>query len=453
MSSHRSNPAPSNGPSHVPPPGWPLPFAEPGGERLSRRGWGLLLGLFLALHFSALLVSVFTGNFDPAPNHDHVHVMRQVLERGYPTLAIWPPGFGYYLALKWTVAEALGLPYWTGKLWIDVVPVVLAGVLSVLLGLRLTRNRFLGVCTGLGLAAAPIFALASAEDLAVVLFQPLFVGSLVLLVDALRATGWRRLALAAGFGAVLSLACLVRANPQFLVLVLAPFVLWLDHRAGRQRPVWTAAGFIAAALTAQVLVLLPWSLIQRHAAGESGVFAAPVVYYAYFDGMRRHEGLEVSDALRRERTPQPESIGEVIELNLEWLRRDPVALAKLYAVKLGRTWYLSDSGRWDLWILVLHAPWWVLALLGTWRWTRSTPRDPALVLTLLVILYLWGVSALVSGLARYMAPVYGLLGLLAGVALRAAGNRMRATGRIDPGSSRLAEADIGPGRVLREPPP
>lgn len=42
--------------------------------------------------------------------------------------------------------------------------------------------------------------------------------------------------------------------------------------------------------------------------------------------------------------------------HLEWLARDPVALARLYAAKALRTWYLSDSGRWDRWILGLHAP-------------------------------------------------------------------------------------------------
>jgi hypothetical protein len=394
--------------------GWPYPFAEPGRPAFTRRQWAALVLTFAALHYTALLASVWIGSFDPAPNHDHVHVMEQILEEGYPRMAVWPPGYGYYLAFEWRLTEALGLPFWMAKLLVDVVPVVLSGVLSVLLGLRLTRNRFLAACSGLAMVGAPIFALASAEGLALVLFQPIFLGGLLVLVRALQAGG--RLRIFAAAGALLGLACLVRANPQFLLLALAPAAWWGLRRAGRPRPARAAALGLVVALAAQALLLLPWSLLQRH-LGKSGVFAAPVVYYAFFDGIRRHPGFEVSDALRADRDPPPLSFAGVVELHREWLARDPLALARLYAVKLVRTWYLSDSGRWDRWILLVHAPIWLLALAGAARWLRAAPRDPALWLVLSVVVYLWLVSAAVSGLARYLAPVYGLLGLLAGVAL------------------------------------
>ncbi len=416
--------APGTGPS------WPMPFAPstPGDGALTRRQWLILLALFVLLHYGALLVSLITGNFDPAPNHDHIHVARQVLAQGYPTIAIWPPGFGYYLALKMAVASALGIPYWTGKLWADALLVVTSGVLSTVLALRLTGDRTLAVCAGLGLAAAPLFALASAEDLAVILFQPLFLAALIVFVDALRRLGERGQVAAgrfAGAGALLGLSCLVRANPQFLLPVAAPLVWWVARRSRCRRPFLRAALAVGLALLAQILVLLPWSLAQRAEAGKSGVFAAPVVYYAYFDGMGRHHGFEVSDALRADPDPPPLSFEGVVDFNREWLHRDPWALAKLYAVKVVRTWYLSDSGRWDLWILLLHAPWWILAAFGTWWWWRAAPRDPALWLVLLVVVYLWGISAAVSGLARYMVPVYGLLGLLAGVSVRRGLRRLR----------------------------
>ena len=402
--------------------GWPFPFAEPtdqGRPAFSRRQWLALVLVFAALHLGSLLVAARIGNFDPEPNHDHVHVMRQVLEEGFPRVAVWPPGYGYYLALEWRLTRALGLPFWTAKLFVDVVPVVLSGVLSVLLALRLTRNRWLAVCSGLGMAGSPIFALASAKGLAVVLFQPLFLGALLFLVRALQAGG--RLRAFAGAGALLGLACLVRANPQFLLLALAPVVWWGLRRAGRRRPARAAALGLAAALAAQVLVLAPWSLLQRR-LGTSGVFTAPVVYYAFFDGIRRHDGFEVSEALRRDPDPPPLSFEGVAAFHREWLARDPAALAGLYAVKAVRAWYLSDSGRWDRLILFLHAPLWLLALIGAGLWLRTSPRDPAFWLVVVTVLYLWAVSAAVSGLARYLAPIYGLLGLLAGVTL----HRLRA---------------------------
>lgn len=481
-------------------PGWPMPFGEPDTDRgpgfpWTEFPWKRLVLALCALHYGAVLISVFTGNFDPAPNHDHVHVARQVLAEGLPSIAIWPPGFGYYVAFKMAVSSWLEIPYWTGKLWADVVPVVASGVLSAVLALRLTQNRLLAFFSGVGMVAAPIFAFASTEDLAVVLFQPFFLGALIFLVGGLQrgepdrprrllrspeSPGSRRSEGSEesekseksqgskgsegpegpegseapegpetpegseapegpegpegipgirelrgfpgsleflGFGALLGLSCLIRGNPQFLIPVLAPVVWWVFRRAGRARPLRSAALAVALALGAQALVLLPWSLLQRATTEESGVFSAPVVYYSYFDGMRRHEGFAVSDALRADPDPPPHSLQGVFELNAEWLRRDPGALAKVYGVKLLRTWYLSDSGRWDRWILLLHAPWWLLGLAGAVRWWRRARGDPAPVLILVTIGYLWAVSALVSGLARYMAPVYGLLALLAGVAL------------------------------------
>ena len=97
----------------------------------------------------------------------------------------------------------------------------------------------------------------------------------------------------------------------------------------------------------------------------------------------------------------------------------------LYAGRLGRAWYLSSSGRWDRWIAALHAPLWLLALIGGLLWARRSRSDPALWLALSVIGYMWLVSALASGLARYLAAVYGLLGMLAGVAALGASHALR----------------------------
>ena len=65
----------------------------------------------------------------------------------------------------------------------------------------------------------------------------------------------------------------------------------------------------------------------------------------------------------------------------------------------------------------------------------------ALVFMLAVILYMWTVSALLSGIARYSAPIYGLVGTLAAVpllpALEQFGARLRnRTRRVSDGGGR-----------------
>lgn len=341
--------------------------------------------------------------------------MREVLAQGVPQATAWPPGLAYYMAAKWLLARELDLPYWSGKLLVDSLVFVAAGVLSTLLGAQLTRNRWLAVASGLGLTAAPLFALCSAEELAELPFQPLLLAALLVLVRELqREPGPRPSGLAAG-GALLGLATLVRANPQFLLVALAPVVYATLRWRGRRRAAVATLAALAVAGVAQALVLLPWSLVL-HQASRPAVLAAPVFYPSFYNGVKRSRGNRIAEEMRRAQEPPDRTFRGLVRFHLRWAMEDPVALAGLYARRLGRAWYLSSSGRWDRWIAALHSPLWFLALAGATLWGRRSPRDPALWLVLSVIGYLWLVSALASGLARYLAAVFGLLGMLAGVA-------------------------------------
>jgi len=412
----------------VPSPGrsprpWPFPFADAAEGRLGRAAWVGLGAAFLAIHFAALLVGTWTGNFDFAPNKDHVRVMREILAQGYPTLSLWPPLYGYYMALTWHLTSALDLPFWAGKLLLDPIPFVASGLLSARLGARLTRNRWLAAAAGLGMTGAPIFALASAEGLAVLLFQPFFLAALLVLVGELQREEGARPGGLLCAGALLGVATLVRANPQFLLIALLP-VAWLAARRRDARwPALAALAALALAAAAQAAVLLPWSLVQRSSGGSSGALAAPVFYVSFYNGVARQEGNRIAAELRREEEPPDASFRGLVAFHASWVVEDPLALADLYARRLLRAWYLSSSGRWDRWIAILHAPLWALALAGLAVWVRRAWRDPALWLVPAVVLYMWLVSALASGLARYSAPLYGLIGLLAAVPFAAAAQR------------------------------
>jgi 4-amino-4-deoxy-L-arabinose transferase-like glycosyltransferase len=423
----------------TPPPAlraWPFPWAE---DRvsppiLSRRAWILLVAVLLLLHFGALLAATRIGNFDSQPNRDHAHGMRQILRQGYPTVTWWPPGFAYYMAGKTLLTRALGLPYWAGKLLLDPLVFVAAGVLSTRLGLLLTRHRGFAVASGLVLASAPLFALASAEDLAELLFQPFFLAALWLLVRELQREGGPTVRGLLAAGATVGLATLVRGNSQFLLLALAPVLWWVARQRGSRRPIVAAAWMLGIALCAQALVQLPWALVQRR-SGASGLMAANVFYRSFYNGMARQRGFRIGDEVRISDAPNDNSVRGLVRFHLRWLREDPVALARIYAVKLTRAWYLSSSGRWNRHIAVLHAPIWVLSFAGAVAWAARARADPALWLALSVIGYMWLVASLASGLARYTASLYGLLGMLACVPVllvaRRAGRRLAIAGSPD----------------------
>lgn len=227
-------------------------------------------------------------------------------------------------------------------------------------------------------------------------------------------------------GGAMGAACLVRSNPQFLVVLLVP-ALVLSLRGVSTRPLRRAVGLVVLFLLGQTVVMSPWLVWQRQ-LGAQGVFGAPVVYYGFLDGIKRHGGNPVSEWVEEHYGELDQSFSTVVEINLTWLKQDPAALARLYAAKFVRSWYLSDSGRWDTAILLLHAPIWILALIGLTIWLRRAPNDPSLLLILAVIGYMWTVSAILSGLARYSSPLYGLLGLLACVPLVTTRSRCQENG-------------------------
>jgi hypothetical protein len=402
----------------TPQPLWRFPFADRIDGKLTPKHWILAVAIMIVVHVAALQASRFTGNFDPNPSKDYRKYMREILDHGYPTPSIYPPGLGYYVAFKSLVTDTLRLPYWSAKYFIDVVPIVIAGVLSILLGHALTRNRILALASGFGLIAAPIFILGVAEEEEAVLFQPFFLASLFLLIRQLQRKDGPTLIGTTAAGGLMGLACLIRGNPQFIILFLALYIIWCLKKLQHHR--WFLRGciLIAVFVLGQFLAMLPWSLMQRKAG--SGMFfmgGGPSIYLTYFSGIVLHPGNRVSDYVRLHPIKDGFTLHTVIDFNLKWLREDPLALIELYVLKFVRSWYISASGRWDTAILILHAPLWILALVGLVQWRKTAKADPALIFIVVVILYMWLISGIMKGVARYSSPLYGFIGLLAGVVI------------------------------------
>lgn len=392
---------------------WEYPFTDIQGGRLSRKQWVALLALFAFLHVAGIQAAMYIGTFEAEPNHDHVEYMFDVLAQGYPTPTHSMPGYAYYMALKWKSTEAFGYPYWYAKYFIDIVPVLLAGILSVLLGQALTQNRLLAVCSGIGLLSAPIFLLGIGHDGPLILFMPFFLLSLWFLVRGLQRKGKGRVFLVAIAGAAMGLATLVRGNPQFIIVVVAVFIYWVLRKENAQGWRRQATLLTIVFLVMQMLAITPWTIVQR-GFGHDGV-GYPSLYMSYYWGVKRQADSQIGRWLNEHYDEPDRSFEGVIDFHLKWLKEEPTALVELYALKFVRAWYISESGKWDMAILFVHLPFWILAILGWWQWRRNIRKDPARLLILLIIGYMWIVSAIIGSIARYSAPLYGFIGLMAGV--------------------------------------
>jgi len=107
------------------------------------------------------------------------------------------------------------------------------------------------------------------------------------------------------------------------------------------------------------------------------------------------------------------SIRGIAKVLMEEAQIRPIAVAKLAVLKLVRSWYATDSNRFETEIMLIQIPYILLILLGTWRaWKHGGSARELTICVWMIVLYFWGMTFLVVPLLRYMAPVVGLLFLL-----------------------------------------
>jgi hypothetical protein len=107
------------------------------------------------------------------------------------------------------------------------------------------------------------------------------------------------------------------------------------------------------------------------------------------------------------------SLGAVTSILISELQKRPLTVAKLFAIKVGRSWYGTDTMKFDTIILLIQIPYLVLILwsgLTAWK-LKGKYRDITLSIFFIVI-YFWMMTILVNSTLRYMMPVMGLLFIL-----------------------------------------
>ncbi|MCK5924236.1 MAG: hypothetical protein KAG66_25095, partial [Methylococcales bacterium] len=219
-------------------------------------------------------------------------------------------------------------------------------------------------------------------------------------------------------GILLGLAMLVRPIAFFLAFPLA-FVIWV---AGQGLTRGRRIHLILLLLLGNFLAVLPWQgwvyaqtgQVAPLGSGGKLTIRDGLTYLVMEKDYR--EGVDLSpdvEALVQNifaRRSEMLSMGGVVEVALDEARQAPIPFAKLIGVKLARSWYATDSNRFEgatFWLQLLY-----LALIGwgSWvAWRRKRPFRPLILTLWLITLYFWFMTVLVVPLLRYMLPVMGLL--------------------------------------------
>jgi hypothetical protein len=238
-------------------------------------------------------------------------------------------------------------------------------------------------------------------------------------------------------GILVGAAALIRPIAVGAGIVFAAAV-WLTRR---DLSLPRRLGLIAALLLGNVGAVLPWEVWVYNRTGQAvllGTHGASSMadglafaYGGYRQEIKVPAGVRslMENALAR--SHELESSRDILRFLAREFRERPIAVGQWLALKIARSWYGTDSGRYEAAILVIQAFYVSAVLWATvvaWR-RRGTARQLAVIVWMMVV-YTWAMSSLVLPILRYMVPALGLLFVLlpALVIRTSAGSRSSLTG-------------------------
>ena len=171
------------------------------------------------------------------------------------------------------------------------------------------------------------------------------------------------------------------------LMIIYPWETWMLKRTGKILPLCANAPFsIADGLTFAVNL----RDVRR------GVNIPPDVRKLQEDINRHHDRLK--------------TVSGIAAVLADNLKTQPSAVFKLFLIKMARSWYSTDSQRFETSILLIQSIYLVFILLGTWMVGKMGRTAKKMVLGIwLIVFYFWGMSIISLSLARYMVPTMGLL--------------------------------------------
>jgi len=319
----------------------------------------------------------------------------------------FPPGYPVFLAGVITVADATGL----GRASLITAASLVLHALGCLLLFAFARAfvRPWAACLGaLTWGLSPVALWLTKQPNSELVFTVVVLGALVLVVPLLRPGSRAGVVRLTGVGALLGAAALIRPIAVGIVVPLAVVYLLVHRTAGVRRAV---VGF-AALCGAFVVVLAPWELhlsAETHSFIPLSTASGPSMRegLTFQDGPRQAGSFGIPGTLRDlmadadQHQDQLATAGGIASFLRQQASTRPAAVAELFALKAGRSWFATDSERYEAFLLAFQLPFVALAVGGMVRTWRHGPRIWVWLVGLLVV-YFWAMTMLVLAIIRYM---------------------------------------------------
>jgi dolichyl-phosphate-mannose-protein mannosyltransferase len=343
---------------------------------------------------------------------------------GTPVLR-FPPGYPLLIAATLAAAEKLNLPEPAA---IDILNLVATAICAVCLFsiAAAVFGRIPALLAPLLWITYPPLLLTTKGPASEIPFCALLFAAIDLAWIALNS---RRRQAAGFFGAGLLLGCamLVRAQGIGLGLVLAG-VIWVLLR---ELPARVRLSCAALLLLGNLLAILPWEAWAYRQTGRIVVLATEGSA-SFCDGLTfavnparpDRQAVELPANLEElsldflAKCRHTASIGERMAFVATELWQRPLAGAEFIALKATRSWYATNRGLMDHYILLLQMPYGVLLMWASVVALRRPGRARRLALIAWSVgAYSWALTTMLLSLLRYMVPAMGLLFVLCPAAI------------------------------------
>jgi hypothetical protein len=344
----------------------------------------------------------------------------------------YPPGYPMILAGVFATAHALRIDEEVCSAAFTAGCVGLATALVLALARRCWRGQFVWLAPT-GFATYPLVLWLTKQPNSEVPFVvPLYAAALFMFLTVER----RSRSSAVMCGLLLGVATLIRPIAIGLGIVASVGILCIAKTVSvRARLV--LAGLI---VVGNLVAVAPWEYWVYRGTGR--------IILVSTGGMRSiRDGVSFAGRRKsfRQRVSVPSGVAAIVgDVEVEWgkgqlstmpqllrlmgleLRRRPIAFAELAATKALRSWFGTDSHRYELIVLcvqLVYLP--LLGYSGLVAYRLGGLARSLAQLSCGALLYFWGMTMIALSIARYMVPAIGLaMTLLPAAAAKRSGDRV-----------------------------
>lgn len=396
-------------------------------HNLRKPGWSLAaVGLVSGLIVWAFLI-VLPARFRAPENTDYVYyyepVARNILNGkgvvttdGTSAAIRYPPGYPLLLTSVFFLSHQLRISEATGLSVFGILCMGLASALIFQLA-RTVWGMLPAIISSLVWTTYPLALWYSQEPGTDLPFAAIFFGAFSLFWYTLIKKN-RAWALYFLTGLLLGFAMLIRPIAIGAGVVMAAILWFFATDLPRRMKV----SLIAVMLLGNLVAVAPWEAWMYSRTGKvimlsnGGVpsIRDGLTYGVNSKGFRQGGGVpsDVTVVMNDVQANYGElkSLGDIAALMSKEFLIHPVAVVKLLLMKTARSWYGTDSQRFETPLMILQVVYLVLILWATsvsWR-LGGVPKKLAVSVWLMTF-YFWGMTIVVLSISRYMLPAMSLL--------------------------------------------